>query len=289
LPADLPIHPASTVLVLRDSAAGPEVFMVRRHDGTAFMAGAHVFPGGRVDAGDREAAQVDDSWCDGIADATAQLAGMPDVEAVAYHVAAARELFEEAGVLLARDGRGEFVSLASPDDHRRFKQYRHEVHSGTLTLREVLQRERLRLALDTMIHFAHWVTPPSDTRRFDTRFFVTRVPPHQTPAHDETETTHSSWVTAAGAIAKATANEIVLPPPTWMTVRELEPFATVEEALGWARTREVERREPLLVEQDGQRWLVMPGDPLHPDRPREMPSTETRFVWTDRRWRATKV
>jgi 8-oxo-dGTP pyrophosphatase MutT (NUDIX family) len=277
--------------VLRDSPAGPEVFMVRRHEGTAFMAGAHVFPGGRVDAGDREAAQVDESWCDGIAHATAQLAGMPEVEAVAYHVAAARELFEEAGVLLARDGRGEFVSLAGADDHRRFRQYRGEVHDGKATLRDILQRERLRLALDTMIHFAHWVTPPSDTRRFDTRFFVTRVPPHQTPAHDETETTHSSWATAAGAIAKAKANEIILPPPTWMTVREIEPFATVEEALAWARTREVVRREPLLLEQNGQRLLVMPGDPDHPDRPDppDHPRSETRFVWTDRRWRAMKV
>jgi 8-oxo-dGTP pyrophosphatase MutT (NUDIX family) len=129
VPADLPIHPASTVLVLRDSAAGPEVFMVRRHEGTAFMAGAHVFPGGRVDAADREAAQVDETWCDGIAEATAQLADMPEVEAVAYHVAAARELFEEAGVLLARDSSGDFVSLASPADHERFKQYRTGVHS----------------------------------------------------------------------------------------------------------------------------------------------------------------
>ena len=67
------------------------------------------------------------------------------------------------------------------------------------------------LAATPLVHFAHWVTPPSDTRRFDTRFFATRVPPHQTPAHDETETTHSAWVTAAGAIAKAQANEIVLP------------------------------------------------------------------------------
>jgi 8-oxo-dGTP pyrophosphatase MutT (NUDIX family) len=264
--------------------------MVRRHEGTAFMGGAHVFPGGRVDAGDREAAQVDESWCDGIAHATAQLAGMPEVDAVAYHVAAARELFEEAGVLLARDSRGEFVSLAGAD-HRRFRQYRSEVHDGRATLRDILQRERLRLALDTMIHFAHWVTPPSDTRRFDTRFFVTRVPPHQTPAHDETETTHSSWATAAGAIAKAKANEIILPPPTWMTVREIEPFATVEEALVWARRRQVVRREPLLLEQNGQRLLVMPGDPDHPDRPDppDRPRSETRFVWTDRRWRAMKV
>ena len=265
--------------------------MVRRHERTAFMGGAHVFPGGRVDAADREAAQVDDTWCDGIAHAAAQLAGMPEVEAVAYHVAAARELFEEAGVLLARDPGGDFVSLASAGDHQRFKQYRSDVHGGAATLRDVLVGERLRLALDTLVHFAHWVTPPSDTRRFDTRFFMTRVPPLQTPAHDETETTHSSWVTAAGAIAKAKADEIILPPPTWMTVREIEPFASVDAALGWARAREVVRREPKLIEQNGQRVLVMPGDPEHPDRPdpADRRRSETRFVWTDRRWRAISV
>jgi 8-oxo-dGTP pyrophosphatase MutT (NUDIX family) len=286
---ETPIHPAATVLVLRDSPAGPEVFMVRRHEGTAFMGGAHVFPGGRVDASDRDAALIDDSWCDGIAYAREQLAGVPPVDAVAYHVAAARELFEEAGVLLARDMSSEFVSLASADDQMRFKQYRTGVHSGTLTLRDVLQRERLRLALDTLVHFAHWVTPPLDTRRFDTRFFVTRIPPHQTPAHDEAETTHSTWVTAAGGIANAIANEIVLPLPTWTTMRELEPFGSVDAALDWARRRHVARREPKLIELNGQRLLVVPGDPLHPEAPGEEPVSETRFVWVHDRWRAERL
>ena len=263
--------------------------MVRRHEGTAFMGGAHVFPGGRVDAVDRDAAVVDDTWCDGITHAAEQLAGMPEVEAVAYHVAAARELFEEAGVLLAREAGGEFVSLAGADVHARFKQYRSDVHRGTSTLRDVLMRERLRLALDTLVHFAHWVTPPSDTRRFDTRFFVTRVPPHQAPAHDDTETTHSAWVTAAEAIAKAGANDIVLPPPTWTTLREIERRTSVADALEWARARHVVRREPVLIEQNDRRLLVMPGDPLHPERAAEPPASETRFVWTDRRWRATNL
>jgi len=260
--------------------------MVRRHEGTAFMGGAHVFPGGRVDPADRDAALVDESWCDGIAFAKEQLAGMPPVEAVSYHVAAARELFEEAGVLLARDASGEFVSLAGADDHRRFKEYRGEVHRGALTLRDVIQHEGLRLALDALVHFAHWVTPPVDTRRFDTRFFVTRVPPHQTPAHDDTETTHSTWVTATDAIANATAKEIVLPPPTWTTIREIERFASVADTLDWARRRRVVRREPKLLERNGQRMLVMPGDALHPEASSEPPMSETRFVWVTDRWRA---
>ena len=203
-------RPAATVVVLRDGPAGPEVFMVRRHEGTAFMGGAHVFPGGRVDAID----EGDDGWCDGIAEAVRQLDLLPPAEAIAYHVAAARELFEEAGVLLARHPGGDFVSLAGPADHERLKQDRPRVHEATTTLRAVIEREHLRLALDALVLFAHWVTPPIDSRQFDTRFFMTRVPPHQTPAHDDTETTHSLWVRPADAIAQAKRQEIILPPPT---------------------------------------------------------------------------
>jgi len=274
------------VVVLRDGPAGPEAFIVRRHADTAFMGGAHVFPGGRVDAADGDG---DTQWCDGIAHAEAQLKELPAAEAVAYHVAAARELFEEAGVLLARDTSGAFVSLAGADDHARFKHARHDVHDGRTTLRSVVERQRLRLALDTLILFAHWVTPPVDTRQFDTRFFMTRVPPRQTPAHDETETTHSAWVRPADAIAQAMAGSIVLPPPTWTTMRELEPFASVEEAMAWARRRRIVRRMPLALERDGRRLLLLPGDPLHPDTAGDEPPVETRFVLVEKRWRPERA
>lgn len=278
-------RPAATVVVLRDSPAGPEVFLVRRHEGTAFMGGAHVFPGGRVDEADRGG---DDRWCDGIAHARQQMPGLTADAAVAFHVAAARELFEEAGVLLARDAAGAFVSLAGAGHHR-FKQDRTAVHSGAATLRAVVERERLRLSLDALIVFAHWVTPPIDTRQFDTRFFMTRVPPQQTPAHDDTETTHSVWMTPSAAIAQSVGGAIVLPPPTWSTLRELEPFQTVDAALEWARARRVVARQPLLLEQEGVRMLVVPGDPLHPDPAGDEPLAETRFVFVDRRWRAERA
>ncbi len=281
-------RPASTVVVLRDSAAGPEVFLVRRHERTVFMGGAHVFPGGRVDAVDREG---DHAWCDGIVHATKQLDTLAASEAVAYHVAAVRELFEEAGVLLAHDAAGTFVSLASASDHARFKHDREEVHAGRTSLRAVVDRERLRLALDTLVLFSHWVTPPIDTRQFDTRFFMTRIPPDQTPAHDETETTHSTWITPGHAMAQARAGDIVLPPPTWTTLRELEPFASVEEALAWAAKRRVIRRMPKALEHEGRRLLVLPGDPLHPDpgSPDDAGQpVETRFAFVDRRWRAER-
>ena len=260
--------------------------MVRRHEGTAFMGGAYVFPGGRVEERDRD---VDPQWCAGIPEAASRLAGLSPAEAAAYHVAAARELFEEAGVLVACDRHGDFVSLASAAAHQRFTKYRPAVQSGAERFGRVLEREGLRLALDALVPFAHWVTPPVDTRRFDTRFFMTRVPPNQTPAHDETETTESAWLTAADALDRCRRGDIVLPPPTWTTLREIEPFASVEAALAWARTRRIQRREPKFVEDQGIKMLLLPGDPLNPEPSVEPAPHETRFILTNGRWRAEAV
>ena len=278
-------RPAATVVVLRDGPAGPEVFLVRRHEGMSFMGGAHVFPGGRVDASDHDGSA---DWCDGVDSAAQQLAALAPQDAIAYHVAAARELFEEAGVLLARDDGGGFISLAGAEVHERFKRYRKEVHAASASMRAIVEREHLRLALDSLVLFSHWVTPPIDTRQFDTRFFLSRVPPQQTPAHDDAETTDSVWLTAMAAMAQAQSGHIVLPPPTWTTLRELESFVTVDEAIAWARARRIVRRQPMLVEEDGRRMLLMPGDPMHPDAGGDDAPLETRFVSVEGRWRAER-
>jgi 8-oxo-dGTP pyrophosphatase MutT (NUDIX family) len=256
--------------------------MVRRHEGTAFMGGAHVFPGGRVDPADQDGS---DAWCDGISFATNQLRTLDPVEATAYHVAAARELFEESGVLIARDSRGETMSLMDAGVGARFTQYRSDIHDGRDTLRGVIEREGLRLALDALALFAHWVTPPIDTRQFDTRFFLTTVPPGQTPVHDQTETTHSTWLTPSAAIAQAVRGDIVLPPPTWTTLRELERFQSAEAAHAWARTRQIVRRQPKLLEAGGRRMLLLPGDERYPEATDPEQPAETCFVFADKRWR----
>jgi len=133
------------------------------------------------------------------------------------------------------------------------------------------------------------VTPPIDTRQFDTRFFLTRVPPNQSPVHDDTETTHSVWLTPREAVAQALNGDIVLPPPTWTTIRELERFTSVDAALEWGRTRRVVARMPTVRVQDGVRMLLVPGDPLHPDEPGDDVPVETRFRFVDKRWRAERA
>ena len=282
--AENPAVPAATVILLRDSLTGPEIFMVRRNVGTSFMAGQHVFPGGKVDAVDEQ--PVDSGWFDGADRAALHWPDLLPDQAVAYHIAAARELFEEAGVLLARTPAGELVSLADDAAHARFAGHRRAVHAGTLRLDALLAREALRLALDTLLPWAHWVTPPVTTRRFDTRFFVARLPADQTPVHDEAETTDSEWTSAAGALEAARRGAIVLPPPTWTTLRELEAFHSVDEILASAPARDRGRREPLLAEQDGSRMMIMPGDPEYGVGGGQPPPYETRFVWRDGQWRA---
>jgi 8-oxo-dGTP pyrophosphatase MutT (NUDIX family) len=274
------IRPAATVIVLRDTIAGPEVFLIRRHQAIAFMAGAHVFPGGRVDEDDYSA---DPSWCDALLEARAKIPEMAPDEAVGFQVAAVRELFEEAGVLLARQISGEYVSLTAGADQERFKNHRAELNARRRTFHDIVAGEQLRLALDALVHYAHWVTPPLDIRRFDTRFFVTRVPPRQSPVHDDHEATDSVWIRPADAIVAVATAAIVLPPPTWASLRELERFASVEGALSWARARTVYRREPkVIVENDGVRRLILPGDPALPEP--EPVAFETRFVLADGRW-----
>ena len=263
---------------MRDLPATPQILMVRRHEATAFMAGAYVFPGGRVDDRDRESAVS--------LEPPRRFDEVDSAESTPFFVAAVRELFEEAGVLLARDARGDFVSLAEAAAHDRFKRYRAEVHAGTAVLSAILEREGLKLALDALVPFAHWITPPVDTRRFDTRFFVARAPSHQIPAHDEKETTASEWITARDALDRCRRDEIILPQPTWTTLRELEPFASVEDAIAWARRRPIQRREPRFLDDHGTKMLLLPGDPLNPEQPLEPPPKETRFVLTDGRWRA---
>jgi hypothetical protein len=115
---------------------------------------------------------------------------------------------------------------------------------------------------------------------------MTRVPPQQSPAHDQRETTDSVWITAADAIAQCRRGSIFLPPPTWTTLRELELITTVDEALARARSRSITilRREPRFLVHGDRKLLVLPGDPLSGDPLLEPSSAETRFELKDGRW-----
>lgn len=260
-----PARPAATVMLLRDvpvadDAPAIEVFMLRRTGSAAFGAGMYVFPGGRVDPADgtTEIAR----YCRGLDDATASARLGVRRGGIAFWIAAVRECFEEAGVLLADRRDGEPVRPRDDD--------RHAVHDGELGLVELCRRDDLVLDLSTTHYVAHWVTPVGEGRRFDTRFFVSAAPPGQEPLHDEKETVDSLWVRPDEALRQHEAGDLMMMPPTAANLAFLAPHGTVDEALAAAAAVEQPPRIQPKLRRDGDGTVVgiaMPDDDDYADLP----------------------
>jgi len=252
------IRDAATVMLVRD-APDLEVFMLRRNLRSDFVGGAYVFPGGGVDDDDRFSDL--EAVCTGRSDADASAQLGVASGGLAFWVAAIRESFEEAGVLLAYD-RDELVRFEDPEVVERFAGHRGEVDRGDRRLIEVCQSEGLRLAVDTMYYFSHWITPEGPTRRYDTRFFVARAPEAQVPLHDDHEVIANLWVRPSEALAAHRAGEFEMIFPTVRTLMALERFETADDLLAAAAAiSEVPTILPRIVQDDGGVRIVLPGDP----------------------------
>jgi len=256
-PSTVPISPAATVMLVRDAVdgnPGVEVFMLRRTARASFGAGMYVFPGGRVDAADGGAEVT--AHCRGLDDRDASRQLGIELGGLAYWVAAVRECFEEAGVLLAEPRSGGSLDLRNED--------RHAVHDGALSLVELCRRDDLVLDFSTTHYVDHWVTPQGERRRFDTRFFVTEAPPDQEPLHDDKETVESLWVRPTEALRLQAAGELTMMPPTVANLGFLEPHATAHAAVeAGAAVVDPPRVEPRVRLGDDGRivGVAMPGDP----------------------------
>lgn len=262
-PADVPVRDAATVMLLRDTEGGPEVFMLRRNLNSDFVGGAYVFPGGGVDDDDRHADL--DAVCQGRTDADASAQLGIEHGGLAFWVAAVRESFEEAGILLARPAGmvgGDVVRFDDPVVAARFDVHRADVDRGARRLVEVCLDEDLQLAVDTIHYFSHWITPLGAPRRYDTRFFVARAPEAQVPLHDDHEVIAHLWVRPAEALARHRAGELEMIFPTVRTLEALERFDTVDAVLAAAQAVEdVPAILPRLVaEPGGGIRIALPGD-----------------------------
>lgn len=257
---EVPIRDAATVMLLRDGDDGPEVCMLQRNLNSDFVGGAYVFPGGAVDPEDGSADAA--GCCSGRGDAEASAAVGVESGGLAFWVAAVREAFEEAGILLAHGADGATVSLTDPDVARRFDLHRLAVDSGERRLVEVCEEEGLRIDAGGMHFFSRWVTPLGAPRRYDTRFFVAAAPPDQVAAHDDREVIGTRWFTPAEALRRHDAGEIVLIFPTVRSLVALARFGSASEVLD--RARSIGSVEPVLPtireSPDGMR-IVLPGDP----------------------------
>jgi 8-oxo-dGTP pyrophosphatase MutT (NUDIX family) len=255
------VRDAATVIVVRDGAAGLETFVLRRNIESEFVKGAYVFPGGSVDEADRHADL--EAVCEGRTDAEASALLGIDSGGLAFWVAAIRECFEEAGLLLAYGGDGKLLRLDDPELADAFAAHRRAVDAGERRLVDVCAEEGLRLAVDAMHYFSHWITPEGQPRRYDTRFFLAAAPEAQEGLHDEVETIASEWVTPADALARYHAKELDLMPPQMVTLRQLAEYDRVDDLLAVAAAQtHIPVMEPKFVRGSGGRMdVVLPGDP----------------------------
>lgn len=229
--------------------------MEQRHLQSGFVAGAYVFPGGRVDPEDA----IDPARCVGLDEASASACLGLTTGGLAHFVAAVRECFEEAGVLLAYDRTGQLLDFSDPAVEAHYKATRTALNAGTITMQAVAERDDLRLATDRIAYWSHWITPLGEPKRYDTRFFVTRAPANQLASHDDWELTHSAWVSPEEAMARARRGEWQIIFPTFKSLESLARHQSADEAVDWARRQP----GPLPANQPRiyQDRVVLPGDP----------------------------
>ncbi len=240
-----PAKDAATIAVVRAGQRGLEVFLMRRQASMAFAAGMYVFPGGGV----HEADAAPLPWLGPAADHFATRFDCSNETARALVVAAARETFEETGVLIAGSDEHSVVSDVTPYHEARLALERHELSFG-----EFLRENRLSLRADLLGAWAHWITPVFEPRRFDTRFFTAVLPAGQRIDTVSDEADASEWVPLDEVLARVERGEAAMMPPTKATCAELAR-ESAETVLQAAAARRINAIEPKLVEIDGKLWL----------------------------------
>lgn len=215
----VPASDAATIIVARDGDSGLEVFMLRRSPRSDFVPGAYVFPGGAVEDADRAGEMVE--RCRGLTDSEASRRLGVGSGGLALWVAAVRECFEEAGLLLALASDGEYVVL---DDA--FSVHRAQLNAGTKGFADLCRAAGLTLPVDRIHYFSHWITPDGAPIRYDTRFFVCAAPPGQVPLHDGRETVDHCWIAPRQALEDHAAGRFHLVPATKSQLESMLPFGT---------------------------------------------------------------
>ena len=258
-PAPVTPVPAATLVLLRDRPAGAfEVLLIRRHTNSKFAAGDFVFPGGKIETSDGP----DDgaAWCRSLDPAAAarrlNLASAPSA-ALGHWVGVIRETFEEVGILLAYAPDGRPVRL----DASRYADYRRACQADQRAFWDMVRAERLTLATDGLVYFAHWITPEIQPLRFDTRFFAAAMPDGQEAVADDREITEVRWLAPREAIDANARGQLSLRNPT---IRNLELFdgaPTSAAALERLNGREIRTILPRVIMEGDKRRILMPGEP----------------------------
>jgi 8-oxo-dGTP pyrophosphatase MutT (NUDIX family) len=274
-PSGAAVRAAASVVMLRDAPAGLEVFLLKRHGLSDVLAGAYVFPGGKVDLED---AELDfEAHLDAPAGVLHEALGEPvldELAAATIYVAALREAFEETGVLFAEGADAREAALAW------------QLLREGRSFHEVLALMALRLEASQLLPWSRWITPqlPGVVRkRFDTRFFLARMPAGQTARHDNHEAIESVWLTPRAALQQFWDGRIELAPPQILGLAHLARHDSVAAALSQARQRPPPVVLPEPFELDGTRMVCYPGDERHSVSERALPGP-TRLQFRNGRY-----
>jgi hypothetical protein len=218
-------------------------------------------------------------------------------ENFAYWIAGVRELFEEAGILFAYDQTGNLFQMISREEQEKFSNYRTQLQNGKLTICQMIQEEKLLLALDQIHYYAHWITPEARSERFDTRFFLALYPSGQEASHDQRETTAGVWLTPQRALEENLKGKVMLSPPTLKTLEDLSRFVSIEEVLISLKEREIRPILPILTKISSGPLIIFPWDPeyqvyqrgeipVHSDHglPSQPGDNTTRLLMKEGRW-----
>jgi 8-oxo-dGTP pyrophosphatase MutT (NUDIX family) len=224
---------ASTVVLLRpDDFSGFEILLTRRPVEMRFLGGFYVFPGGTVHRDDYSSTTL--ARCRELSgDQGRRILGSHhgQDEALGHWVAVVRELFEEVGILLCVTEAGDEIDFADAATQQRLEQKRQAIVKKRLGFGAFLESENLFCDLSRAVYFDHWVTPEIYSMRFDTRFFIATLPPHQTPLVLSEEVTQSLWIKPLDALARIDRRDFPILPPTTTVLRQLGQLHT------WARVR----------------------------------------------------
>ena len=250
---------ASTVVLMRDSDGGqgsPEVLLMRRHAKANFGAGAYVFPGGMLEAQDYSPEVLSLAMGMSVGEAARE---MPEVEpperAMGLRIAAFRETFEEAGVVLAKREDGAWFHPTPEEAEIMHTARGDEEYYG------LVRRLGLRLPMDDLIYFGHWITPEIRPLRFDTRFFLLPVTEHLEAMPDWQEVVDEIWVGPEEAVALARQGKLRVMNPTVTNLEWLAEYHTTAEAVAALRQKTVETIRPKIVATpEGKERIVQPWD-----------------------------
>jgi len=252
---------AASVIIIRNAPEGGrvEVLMVRRTARASFVPNVYVFPGGSIDKED--CSHQMKRYCKGL-DLNKLSHLIPDLKppekVMGAYVAVLRETFEEVGILVAYEEHGRLISLNTPEKRVRFMNYRRALNEGKIKFSEILERERLTLAMERLYYFSHWITPELSPIRFSVRFFVTEAPGFQEGSHDGQELTDHRWIAPGEALRLNGEGSFDMVLPTIVNLTELEKFKTAEEVIESTRKKRVLSVLSKLKIIDGRYVEVLP-------------------------------